>query len=158
MLGTRTQGGRMIGTDESTEPWQHPNFYIIRRQIFRYFWKVAFVKIKIGLIRDYRERKLQFAIAAIWMKTRSNDETVSHSKKKFDGRRKIKVWLVEDYRNCCCWCFWPYWCCCWPCWCCCCWTNWCWFSSCCWLWCCCCCSRYLRVRTVVAVGRTGVGA
>ena len=25
-LGTRTRGGRMVGTDESTELWQHPWF------------------------------------------------------------------------------------------------------------------------------------
>ena len=25
MLGTRTRGGRMIGADESTELWRHPN-------------------------------------------------------------------------------------------------------------------------------------
>ena len=24
MLGTRTRGGRMVGTDESTELWRHP--------------------------------------------------------------------------------------------------------------------------------------
>ena len=25
VLGTRTQGGRMIGAEESTELWRHPN-------------------------------------------------------------------------------------------------------------------------------------
>ena len=25
--GTQTQGGRMVGTDESTEPWWHPKIY-----------------------------------------------------------------------------------------------------------------------------------
>ena len=26
VLGTRTRGGRMVGADESTELWRHPNF------------------------------------------------------------------------------------------------------------------------------------
>ena len=28
--GTRTQGGRMVGADESTELWQHPSKFEIR--------------------------------------------------------------------------------------------------------------------------------
>ena len=31
MLGTRTQGGRMVGADESTELWQHPDIRCLPR-------------------------------------------------------------------------------------------------------------------------------
>ena len=29
VIGTRTQGGRMVGIDESIELWRHPSFIII---------------------------------------------------------------------------------------------------------------------------------
>ena len=29
VLGTRTQGGKMVGADESTELWRHPNNKLI---------------------------------------------------------------------------------------------------------------------------------
>ena len=29
MLGSRTQGGRMEGADESTELWWHPNIFFL---------------------------------------------------------------------------------------------------------------------------------
>ena len=37
VLGTRIWGGRMVGTDKSTEPWRHPNGNIVyRRWMLRY--------------------------------------------------------------------------------------------------------------------------
>ena len=43
VFGTRTQGSRMVGTDESTELWRHPNFLFLffkmglPRPLFVYF-------------------------------------------------------------------------------------------------------------------------
>ena len=41
MLGTQTQGGRMVSTDESTELWDHPYFLNISTHInyVTYVWE-----------------------------------------------------------------------------------------------------------------------
>ena len=33
VLGTRTQGGRMVGVDESTELWRHPGIKLLLSHI-----------------------------------------------------------------------------------------------------------------------------
>ena len=62
MLGTQTQGGRMVGTDESTELWRHPINFIYSNKML-YSISVTYIKLMLMNVRDIWDFKKALSLS-----------------------------------------------------------------------------------------------